>query len=753
MFNQKKKHATWLFVAIAGMGCHTVSAKDDQGNVWHARAFGQSVDVNFETNVLPEKKGVNYVWIKGKTAPMTPDEVGNIETPFTIESRGGKIANTHDGLTFYYTRLDTDQNFVLEADVTIEQFGPETAATPNAQEGAGLMVRDVIGVPRQEPLVLGYEEFPAASNMVANSIMTQNKKKDGELNLQFIYRDGVNYPFGNQGAIIPKATYTTINYTDSAKPNYQPQIKMKLERTDTGFVVSTAHIDGSNLKQHTVKNAPANIVQSIDPKNMYVGFFASRNAKVSFDNAKLTVSPARTVEAAKFVAAQPATHFEIVSPDKTTEATYRWQARSDYSGTLSVMQKDNVLKTAPLVAGDFFVLPVTLDNETNHFTLNFTPNEGPDINKALSTVLTVTKVVGINDPKNIFVAPTGKADNTGSEASPLDLVTALNYVAPGGTIHLLDGVYEQAITMPISVSGSPSQLKTLSAVHPHAVTFKGNTFVLDANYWHLKGITITESPDRTNGLLISGSHNVIENVITHHNGNTGLQLSTRPKLGRALWPKDNLILNSESHHNQDSPMKDADGFAAKLGVGPGNIFRGCLSHDNIDDGWDLFNKIEDGPNEFVRIENSLAYKNRSNGFKLGGEAQLVAHVLQNSIAFHNGLDGITDNFNPGALVVDNTISLDNKRFNYIFRTNPYDIKPSAKFTNNISLRTDYADKYDDAVVGSIDPKSNYFIVQAQSKNGEGQNVNANAWVTLTPPATFKRAADGTILREGFLERK
>lgn len=753
MLKQNKKHITWTLVAMTGLSCLSASAKDKTDQIWQARVFGQSVDVNFETNVLPGKKGVNYVQIEGKATPLAPEESGPLATAFTIESRGGKIANTHDGLTFYYTQLDTNQNFILEADVTIEQFGPETAATPNAQEGAGLMVRDVIGVPRQEPLVLGYEEFPAASNMVANSIMTQNKKKDGELNLQFIYRDGVNFPFGNQGAIIPKATYTTINYTDSSKKNYQPQIKMKLERSNTGFIVSTTDADGRNLKQHTVKNAAANLVQSIDPKKMYVGFFASRNAKVHFDHAKLTVSPAQPVSTAKFVAAQPATHFEIVSPDTTAEAHYNLQARSDYSGALTVMQNNKILKTAPLIAGDFFVLPVMLKDTHTEFTLNFTPNEGPDVNKALNTKLTVTKIVGIDDPKNIFVAPNGKAGNKGSEASPLDLNSAINYVAPGGTIHLLDGIYDQAITLPISVSGSPEQLKTLSAVHPHAAIFKGNTFILDANYWQLKGITITESPDRTNGLLISGSHNVIENVITHHNGNTGLQLSTRPKLGRALWPKNNLIKNSESHHNQDSPMKDADGFAAKLGVGTGNVFSGCLSHDNIDDGWDLFNKIEDGPNEVVHIENSLAYKNRSNGFKLGGEGQLVAHVLQNSIAFYNGLDGITDNFNPGALVIDNNISLDNKRFNYIFRTNPYDIKPSAKFTNNISLRTNYADKYDDAVVGSIDPKSNYFIGQAHSKNGEGQNLNTDAWITLTPPVTFKRAADGTILREGFLERK
>lgn len=60
--------------------------------------------------------------------------------------------------------------------MTVNQFGPENGARPAAQEGAGLLVRDVIGVPRQQPLKVGYEEFPAASNMVMNAIMTQDKK-------------------------------------------------------------------------------------------------------------------------------------------------------------------------------------------------------------------------------------------------------------------------------------------------------------------------------------------------------------------------------------------------------------------------------------------------------------------------------------------------------------------------------------------------------------------------------------------------
>ncbi|MEI8635090.1 hypothetical protein P4S72_29670 [Vibrio sp. PP-XX7] len=62
----------------------------------------------------------------------------------------------------------------------------------------------------------------------------------------------------------------------------------------------------------------------------------------------------------------------------------------------------------------------------------------------------------------------------------------------------------------------------------------------------------------------------------------------------------------------------------------GMAFIHCISHHNIDDGWDLFNKVEDGPDGAVTILDSAPYMNgqtmtvharggtRGNGFKLGG---------------------------------------------------------------------------------------------------------------------------------------
>ena len=48
-------------------------------------------------------------------------------------------------------------------------------------------------------------------------------------------------------------------------------------------------------------------------------------------------------------------------------------------------------------------------------------------------------------------------------------------------------------------------------------------------------------------------------------------------------------------NNADRAMEDADGFAAKLTTGEGNVFDGCIAAYNADDGWDLFAKAATGP--------------------------------------------------------------------------------------------------------------------------------------------------------------
>ncbi len=182
-----------------------------------------------------------------------------------------------------------------------------------------------------------------------------------------------------------------------------------------------------------------------------------------------------------------------------------------------------------------------------------------------------------------------------------------------------------------------------------------------------------------NGILVAGSNNIVERTVTRFNRDTGLQLS-RWTAGapEEEWPSHNLILSAESHDNADSDGEDADGFAPKLTVGPGNVFRHTVSHNNIDDGYDLYTKSDTGPIGAVTIEDSLAYDNGTlsdggqagsgdrNGFKLGGDDIGVDHVVRGNLAVGNGKHGFTYNSNPGSMTVSDNVSAGNTERNFNF---------------------------------------------------------------------------------------
>ena len=711
--------------------CSTMIAlplQANEGHQWRAIAFGQSTDSNFSSNVLPEKIGVNDVTIAGKK--LTPQDSADLSQPITIESRGGKIANSHDGLTFFYTELPTNKNFILQATVTVNQFGPENGARPAAQEGAGLLVRDVIGNPRQQPLKVGYEEFPAASNMVMNAIMTQDKKDGSHIKLQAISREGITQPWGNAGAAIKRQSYK-----EKIDIQQTPTFQLKLERTNDGFITSWAATGSNEWVSQRVPHA--DLIAQQDKEHYYVGFFASRNAKITVSNASLTTSAANTVPSAPYVAKSWPPVMQIASGTKSQSKEYLLQARTNSDGRITVRQDEVVIGQDKAVkAGEMYTQPAVLKDKST-FEISFTPATGAN---TLTQTLTVEQSANVTG-NTLYAAPDGLSQAKGTTDSPLDLATAVDLVPPGGQIVLAAGDYPQT-TIPVSASGLKDKVKTLKADGKAVI----HGLLLDASYWHINGVDITDK-----SLRVQGSHNLIENVTAYRNDDTGIQISSPADVGRPLWASHNRVVNSESFNNEDPGKINADGFAVKMRVGEGNRLEGCYSHDNIDDGFDLFNKIEDGANGVVVIENSIARNNTSNGFKLGGEGQPVAHEVRNSIAIGNHLDGFTDNFNPGKLVVVNNVAVDNQRFNYLFRPSPYGApETQGTFSDNLSLRSQPG-KYDDAVIGNIDD-SNYFIHGGRSINAQGKSIHSADYQTLTLPDPLTREADGSFNTGNFLSR-
>jgi len=689
-----------LALAICGsLVCAPTFAESPEE--WKAITFGQSTDLNFSSNVLAGKIGVNDVTIAGKK--LTPGQSTDLSKPITLESRGGKIGNAHDGLTFFYTKLPVGKNFALQATVTVDQFGPENGAKPAAQEGAGLLVRDVIGPARQQPLREGYEEFPAAANMVMNAIMTQDKKDNFRVKMQAISREGITQPWGNAGAAIVKTSYR-----EEVDLRKTPTFRLKLERNDHGFISSWAPAGSEQWVSQPIPRADLIAVQ--DKAFYYVGFFASRNAKITVTDASLTTSEAHTVASAPWQPPAQPVVVQVASPAQSGSEKYLLQARANYDGSFSVRENEVVIgNEKPVKAGEMYTLPTRLKQSTT-FALTFTPQaEG----KPVVTQINVEKI----DPValTLHVAPQGTPEGSGNATAPLDIATAIRLLPPGGKIVLQAGDYPYT-EIPLTASGLLKQRKTLEAEGKAVI----HGLLLDASYWRIKGIEVTEK-----SLRIQGSHNLIEKVVAWRNDDTGIQISSPEKIGRALWASDNRVVDSVSWGNEDAGKINADGFAVKMRVGEGNRLIRCYAHDNIDDGFDLFNKIEDGANGVVVIESSIARNNTSNGFKLGGEGQPVAHQIRNSKAVGNHLDGFTDNFNPGRLVVENNIAADNQRFNFIVRPSPYgDASTQGVFRGNKSVRSSPG-RYDDAVIGNID-NTNYFIRQGKSVNSEGKELESAA---------------------------
>lgn len=323
----------------------------------------------------------------------------------------------------------------------------------------------------------------------------------------------------------------------------------------------------------------------------------------------------------------------------------------------------------------------------------------------------------------VYVAPSGTDSAAGTLAAPTTLASAISRVAPGGTIYLRGGTYAygQTVTVPDAADGTAAARTTLTAYQgekpvlnfaAQSESSSNRGLQLFASYWHVAGIVVEHAGD--NGIYVGGSGNVIERTVTRYNRDTGLQLgriaSSTPK---AQWPANNLIVSAESHDNADSDGEDADGFAAKLTTGTGNVFRYAVSHHNIDDGWDLYTKTDTGAIGPVTVEDSLSYGNGTlsngtvnkngdrNGYKLGGDDIAVNHVVRRSIAFGNGHHGFTYNSNPGSMAISDNLSIDNAERNFSFD------KGTSVFKGNTSCRFS-VDGSNDKTVGSADSSNQFW---------------------------------------------
>jgi hypothetical protein len=303
-----------------------------------------------------------------------------------------------------------------------------------------------------------------------------------------------------------------------------------------------------------------------------------------------------------------------------------------------------------------------------------------------------------------WVAPYGSDANSGTAsnaplASPYTAGRLASLTA-GDTIYVRGGNYilntqvklgkavgnAGALGNPIKFWAYPGELPVFDFA-----TITNVTKALDVrqSYWHVKGIEVKNASDT--GIFVAGTGNVVEGCHIHHCNNDGLTLGST-----TLKATNSLILNCDSHHNYQAggDGNNGDGFSAKAGNGPGNVFRGCRAWHNADDAWDFYDN--DIP---VTLENCWAFWNgynifgyggtwngNGNGFKLGGEGTAAEHRLTNCIAFGNRSKGFDHNNGNAGQTMVNCTSYSNNAANFSFYETPTEgTLLRGVFINNVSF--------------------------------------------------------------------
>lgn len=781
-------------------GTATVTVTAEAQRVWSKSTYGSSTD--------SKNNGV----------------IGNAnDGKVTVYSEGGKgkiVPGSTDGLTFYYTAIDPEtENFTLTADIHVDSW-----TLSNGQEGFGMMAADAVGS-NGDGTAFWNNTYQAIATKVeyywdGEDVTTDSSanKISMKLGLGAISRLGVtadDVAAIKNGTITMPAGYvsetTTLetgaatkgpgtynlvgNWNKKAEPtgnleNPLTDFRLQIQRNNTGYYLRYLDKDNKVIKEVRYYDLERTSLTQIDKDNIYVGFFASRNARITVSNIDLkTITPADDEKAEEREIEYVYPINTIESPAFSNSADYNLVYYGNADGTLVVKdQNGKEVLNKEFKALTKETVALKLNSGKNTLTINFIPDKEykPGEFKLMTSYdpVTINHTVEYKtvENNNIYVSPNGKSNAAGTKDAPMDIYTAVKIAAPGQKILIKEGTYNLSSTVKVErgINGTADAMIYMIA-DPEAGSrpvfdFGGKCagMILAGDYWYFQGFDVTRSADAQKGIQVSGNHNILDRIKAYKNGNTGIQISRY--LGTDQfnqWPAHNTILNCSSYLNADKGYEDADGFAAKLTVGQGNVFDGCIAAYNADDGWDLFAKVQSGSIGVVTIQNCVAFKNgyildengreinagNGNGFKMGGDSMPGAHVLKNSVAFANKAKGIDSNSCPDIKVYSST-TFDNESYNVAFYTNTAvntafaaDGILSYKVSNKVAEQFKLLGTQNAADVKGA---TNYYFDGSKSVNNNGKEATASWFKSLDTASALKdggitRNADGTINMNGFLE--
>ena len=764
--------STYEFSVVANRAdgyCSAVSEKElsvtaDAQKNWYVSTVGSAQETKATITEADGNAQViniaNGDTASKKVATVEAKDITNTTGSMEIQAKAsGKISDDEDGFSYYYTKVNPEkENFELTATFTVT----DASLTPDNQTGFGVVVADTLGVNNWGTPSYVHKYFNYFSSMMYSSKINAPTMRyiTGYTSADTSNKDGVDRVNNN-------VKFNQLTGTNMFKVG--AEYTFTVRKTNDGYEAVATTENGTQTQKLT-----ANDFTSVqEDGTVVVGVMVARKIGVKITDIKFTTSESKGLATSEAVEDKVTPSIRVYSSNTCGAGEYEYTVVPNCAGTLKVTgSADGKAISKEVTADEVVRIPVAVNVGSNTIKAEFEPAAAANITstKTVASETNVTRKVYGEAGQTIIVTPDGKTTGDGTEESPLDINTAVSYAQPGQTILMKNGVYDKWVTINRSVCGTADKpinlvAESISTDGTDGVVLSGAGLTVIGSYWHVYGLYVKDSSGV--GIQVSGNYNTIDMCTVNHAANSGIQISRNggadnyAGIQGKLWPTGNLIKNCESFDNCDAGRNDADGFAAKLTCGEGNRFYGCISHNNIDDGWDLYAKSVSGTIGSVTIENCVAYNNgwlttddvtaagynygEGNGFKLGGGYLKGGHKLINCVSFGNHAKGITSNSCPDISITRCTAYNNGNADSYSIGLNTMDsMLKEWKVSGLISMSKADLTAKADLIPFSQHGDDNYIYNGSESYNNLGQKATDEWFESVDTTIRPSRNADGTI---------